>query len=208
MLGDLYPRTQELKSEKGAVEALVSGEHMVDVAEHLANKHRVLFLSGVIGGSLDLVMGLLAMDSVSHDPIKLVITSPGGDVEGTLLLYDTLQSLQSPIYTFGRYCASAAVMILVAGEKRYLSPHALTMLHLISATIGGDTRDVEIQYKELDRYKDKMLKVLLDNGATKSKEQILIDIDRDFYLSPQQAIDYGLADEIMTKEVMKGWLDE
>ena len=111
----LYPRTT--KTGK-----LISLEQMVDTGEHLLSRHRVLFLDGAILGNIELPARLMALDSLSHEPIKLIITSPGGDLDATFLLYDTIKLLKSPFYTYGRFCASAAVLILASGHKRYLSP--------------------------------------------------------------------------------------
>lgn len=197
----LYPRLSPHKDGKP-----IDVDQMVSEGEHLMNKHRMVFLSGQITGSVDLIMGLLAMDSMSQDPIKLIITSPGGDLASALLAYDTLKMLKSPIHVYGRFCASAAVLLLVAGSKRYLSPHAKVMLHLPAGQLAGDAADWEILGREMDKYKNKMVEVLRECGVTKTRKEILRDIDRDFWLEPDEAIAYGLADEIMTPEVMGEWL--
>ena len=113
--------------------------------------------------------------------------------------------MKSPIITVGRYCASAAAIILAAGTKRYLFPHAKVMLHLPSGQMGGDSKDWEIQHREMQKYKDKIVDILCENGAKKSREEILSDIDRNFWLEPQEAINYGLEDEIITPEVWHEW---
>ena len=195
----LYPR----QTESGQ---LVDADQMVGYREHLTQKHRVLFLSGAITGETESQNLLMALGSLSNEPIKLVITSPGGDMDSTFLFYDTMQLLKAPIETLGRYCASAAAMLLAAGSKRYLMPHAKVMLHLPSGQFFGDGRDWDIQHKEMNKYMDKMVKVLRDCGVKKSPEEILSDLDRDFWLEPEEAIEYGLADEIMTKEKMEEWL--
>jgi len=199
----LYPRTT--KTGK-----LISLEQMVDTGEHLLSRHRVLFLDGAILGNIELPARLMALDSLSHEPIKLIITSPGGDLDATFLLYDTIKLLKSPFYTYGRFCASAAVLILASGDKRYLSPHTRTVLHLPMQYFQKESlvpiQDMEILQREFKKCKDKMIDLLIECGAKKKKQEILRDIDRDFWLEPKEVIKYGLADEVITEDIMGGWL--
>ena len=195
----LYPR----QTKDGE---LVSDEQMVSYLEHLTQTHRVLFLTGLITGETESHNLLLALDSLSHDPIRLVITSPGGDLDSAFLFYDTMKLLKSPIETLGRYCGSAAVVLLAAGRKRYLMPHAKVMLHLPASQFGGDSRDIDIWHRELTKYKNKIVDILIECGAGKRHEEILADMDRDFWLEPVEAVAYGLADEIMTPKVLGEWL--
>lgn len=186
---------------------LVQENQMVEVREHLLQEYRVVILSGVIGGgSAEIPNWLLALDTLSQKPIKLIINSPGGDLDTAFQFYDTLRLLRSPVWTLGRYCASAAFLIFAAGQKRLLLPHAKVMLHLPSGQALGDARDWEIQHREMRKYKDKMVAILRECGATKMPDEILRDIDRDFWLEPEEAIAYGLADKIATKEDMEEWL--
>ena len=195
----LYPR----ENKNGD---LVADDQLVGIIEHLAREKRLLFLTGVINDDTMLHNALFALDTLSYEPITLVITSPGGNLDSAFLLYDTVKLLQSPLITFGRYCASAAVLLLAAGSKRYLSPHAKVMLHLPSGQAGGDSRDWEIQHREMQKYKNKMVEILIECGAKKPAQDILQDVDRDFWLEPEEAIAYGLADEIITRDTMKRWL--
>ena len=200
----LYPRKTNIN--KG--EILVDETQCVGYREHMTQAHRILFLSGVIGarclacgaGEVDSHNTLMSLDTLSDEPIKLVITSPGGDLDLTFALYDTMKFMKTPIITIGRYCASAAAIILAAGSKRYLNPHSKVMLHLPAGQMGGDAKDWDIQHKQMEQYRKKVVDVLLECGATKSYDEILHDIDRDFWLEPSEAIIYGLADEILSKE--------
>jgi len=194
----LYPRV----TEKGK---LVADDQVVGVREHLSRRNRIIFLSGQIGEA-EVLNGFLALDSLSNEPIKLVITSGGGDLDIAFLLYDTINLIRSPVWTFGRYCASAACLLLAVGQKRYLSPHAKVMLHLPSGQAMGDARDWEIQHAEMQKYKNKMVDVLIECGVQKERESILKDIDRDKWFEPEEAIAYGLADKVMNKETMGEWL--
>jgi len=206
----LYPRISYLNNE----ETLVDDSQMTGYKEHMTQEHRVLFLTGVIGihcvncgaGETDSQNLLLALDSLSHDPIKLIITSPGGDLDSTFLFIDTMKLIQSPMITIGRFCASAACLILASGKERYLYPHAKTMLHLATGQMGGDYKDFAIQHKLMVSYQNKIVDILMEAGVKKSREEILVDIDRDFWLDSKEAIDYGLADKIMTKEIWLDWI--
>lgn len=200
----MYPRIT-----KGG--RLVSDEHLVGYREHLGGKHRILFLTGFMGakcphcfgGEEDLQNFLIALDTLSHDPITLVISSPGGYLDYAFSLYDTLRTIQSPVVTLGRYCASASVLIFAAGRKRYLFPHARLMLHMAVGQSEGDIKDQKIQLRQMEQSQNRIIDVLLECGARKSREEIFSDIDRDFWLDPAEAIAYGLADEILTPETME-----
>ena len=200
----LYPRTTKINNK----EVLVNTSQMVAYREHLTSTHRLLFLSGALTGETESHNLLLALDSLSHDPIRIVITSPGGDIDSTFLFYDTIKLIQSPIETLGKYCASGAAILLAAGSKRYLSPHSKVMLHLPAGQMVGDAKEWDIQHKQMDTYRNKIVDILCECGALKSREQILADIDRDFWLEPKEAIAYGLADEIMTPKIWQKWMKE
>lgn len=195
----LYPRLD--KDGK-----LVTEEQMVGYREHLLLEHRMIFMSGQITSETESHNLLMALDSLSCSPIKVVITSGGGDLDSAFLFYDTIRLIKAPIITLGRYCASAAAMILAAGEERYLMPHAKVMLHLPYGQATGDAHDWQIQGREMQKYMTKMVDIFLECGARKSHLQIVSDIDRDLWLEPEEAIEYGLADKIIDKETLGGWL--
>ncbi len=200
----LFPRTIVLRSK----EVLVNSDQMVGYKEHMTQNHRIMFFTGVITGGTEAHDLLLAMATLSHDPIKLVITSPGGDLDSTFLFYDTMRLVKSPIETVGRYCASAAALLLAAGQKRYLFPRAKVMLHKPWGQAQGDSRDWEIQGNEMKKYESGFINALLECGVKKSYNEVLADIDRDLWLEPKDAIEYGLADGIMTPEIWHEWVKE
>lgn len=196
----LYPRL----TKSGE---LIDEGQMVSYREHLTCQHRLLFMSGTITGETESHNLLMALDSLSHDPIRLVITSSGGELDSTFLFYDTMKLIRSPVITLGRHCASAAALLLSAGDKRYLMPHAKVMLHLPSAQFPySDTKDMAIRYAEMNRYQDRILDILVNAGVQRTKAEILEDIDREFWMTAEEAIAYGLADEVMTQDVLGGWL--
>jgi ATP-dependent Clp protease protease subunit len=198
----LYPRTVHLNGK----DTLVDDGQMCGYKEHMTQEHRTLFFSGAITGGMESHDLLLALDTLSHDPIKLIITSPGGDLDSTFLFYDTMKMVQSPIITIGRYCASAAAILLAAGSKRYLFPHAKVMLHLPAGQMGGDARDWEIQHAEMTQYKNRIVDILCECGAKKGRDEILQDMDRDYWMTSEQTVAYGLADEVITPEIWNSWI--
>ena len=195
----LYPR----QTKDGE---LVLDTQMVSWKEHLSQEYRILSFDGVITGDTSPRQLLRALDSLSHDPIKIFITSPGGELDSTFLFYDTMKMIKSPIITIGEYCASAAAIILAAGSKRYLYPHAKVMLHLPAGQMGGDAKDWDIQHRQMVQYRNRVVDILIECGVKKSREEILADMDRDYWLDPLEAISYGLADAIMTPEIWQEWI--
>jgi len=203
----LYPRVARV----GEHDMLVEDSQMTGYKEHMAQEHRILYIDGVITGDSSPRQLLGAMDTPrlnpNHEPIKLFITSPGGDLDITFLFYDVMKRIKSPVITIGDYCASAAAIILAAGSKRYLSPHAKVMLHLPAGQMGGDARDWDIQHRQMEKYRNKIIDILIECGAKKSKEEILNDIDRDYWMEPEEVIEYGLADEILTSKIWEEWVN-
>jgi ATP-dependent Clp protease protease subunit len=199
----MYPRTAMVNKE----EVLVSDTDMVSHREHLA-KYRFGVYAGEIRAETESCNLLIALDSVSNQPVKLIIDSPGGELDAAFMLYDTIRMMKSPVYTMGRICCSAAVILLAAGKKRYLLPHSKVMIHLPSAHLQGDSEELRIQQEQIDLYKHQLVDILLESGVKKNKKKILADMDREFWLNPTEAIEYGLADEVMTKETMKEWFKE
>ncbi len=195
----IYPR----QLENGE---LVLAEQMVTYLEHMQREHRILFLNGVMTAETSCQDLIMTLDSLSHKPIRLVITSPGGDLDMAFLLYDTIRMVKSPIETLGRYCASAAAIVLAIGRKRYLYPHAKTMLHLPAGQMAGDSKDWDIQHQQMEGYRNQIVEILCECGAKKMKKEILADMDRDFWMKPQETIEYGLADRIMDKKTWAKWI--
>ena len=186
------------------------------VKEYLLAEHRTVFLEGVIRDSRCQLCGhagdtesanlMLALAAHSSAPIKMFITSPGGMVDTAMMLYDTMKIIDAPIYTVGRFCASAAAILMAAGAKRYLFPSARMMLHLPSGQLGGTTAEIAIQKEEIDKTQQSLVDALIECGVKKTPRQILKDINREKWFNPKEAIEYGLADEIVTPELLKGWL--
>ncbi|MCK4275152.1 MAG: ATP-dependent Clp protease proteolytic subunit [Phycisphaerae bacterium] len=169
--------------------------------ERLADE-RIVFLWGPItpASAGGLIMRFFELQSKSPDrDISLYINSPGGSVDDTLAVYDTMQFLSCDVAT---YCvgqaASGAAMILAAGTKgkRFVLPHSKVMIHQPWGGVTGQAADIQIQAEEILKAK-RMLNELLAKHTGKSIEQIETDTERDRYLTPQEAKEYGIVDEIV-----------
>jgi ATP-dependent Clp protease protease subunit len=200
----LYPRTGKVNGK----EVIVPNDCVVEAYEHLAKNYRFVNVYGLMGVDPASFSLLLALDSMNHEPIKLMINSPGGNVDALFILYDIFKLLKSPVYTIGSLCYSAAALLLSAGEKghRYVMPHAKTMLHLISSEFSGDTREFDIFKQQTEKYEKQILEMLHEAGVDKTDKELLKDIDRDFWMDARETIEYGLADKILDKKTLLGWL--
>jgi len=169
--------------------------------ERLADE-RILFLWGEInpGSGGALIMRLLEMQAKHSDrDISLYINSPGGSVDDTLAIYDTMSFLRCDVAT---YCvgqaASGAALILAAGTKgkRFALPHSKIMIHQPYGGVTGQAADIKIQAEEILKAK-RMLNNLLADLTGRSLAQIEEETERDRFLSPTEAVEYGLVDEIV-----------
>lgn len=167
-------------------------------------ENRIVFLQGEIytGNANEVVMKLLYLQSENRrKDIHFYINSPGGSVTATLAIYDTMQMLSCPVAT---YCvgeaASGAAVLLIGGAKgkRYCLPHSRVMLHQPMGGVGGQVSDIEIQANEILRYRD-VLNQIISHHTEQPIEKIAKDTDRDFFLSAEQAKEYGIVDEILVK---------
>jgi ATP-dependent Clp protease protease subunit len=147
-------------------------------------------------------MKLLYLQSENRrKDIHFYLNSPGGSVTATLAIYDTMQILSCPVAT---YCvgeaASGAAILLAGGTKgkRYALPNSRVMVHQPLGGVGGQVSDIEIQAKEILRYRD-VLNGILSHHTGQPVERIAKDTDRDFFLSPEEAKAYGLVDDVLAK---------
>lgn len=167
-------------------------------------ENRIVFLQGEIhvGNANEMVMKLLYLQSENRrKDIHFYINSPGGSVTATLAIYDTMQMLSCPVAT---YCvgeaASGAAVLLLGGTKgkRYCLPNSRVMLHQPMGGVGGQVSDIEIQAAEILRYRD-VLNQIISRHTGQPIERIAKDTDRDFFLGADEAKEYGIVDEILTK---------
>jgi ATP-dependent Clp protease protease subunit len=172
--------------------------------EDMLLENRIIFLAGPITertASL-VIMRLLYLQSIKKDQaINLYINSPGGLVDQTLAIYDTMQFLGCDVAT---YCigqaSSGAAIILAAGTKgnRFALPNAKIMLHQPYGGITGQAEDIRIQAEEVLRDK-KLLNEILARHTGQDPEKIAAEIERDRYMNSQEALEYGLVDEILVE---------
>src|SRR5919201_1515636 len=184
------------------IEQTNRGERSFDIYSRLL-KERIVFL----GTPIDDAVGNLVMAQLLHleseDPdkdIHLYINSPGGDITSLFAIYDTMQYIKpdvSPI-VMGQ-AASAAAVLLASGTKgkRFALPHSRVLIHQPSGGAGGQAVDIEIQAKEILRYR-KLLDEILAEHTGQAIDKISKDTDRDFIMTAEQAKDYGLIDEVIS----------
>lgn len=178
------------------------GERAYDIYSRLL-KERIIFLGGPIIDPVanSVIAQLLFL--ASRDPnkdIQLYINSPGGVLTSALAVYDTMQYIKCPISTvcIGS-AASGAAVLLAAGAKgkRYSLPNAQILLHQVAVSgVSGEAVEVEIAAKQIIKLKDKVNRILA-NHTGQSLEKVEKDTDRDFYLSAEEAKEYGLIDEVI-----------
>ena len=186
------------------VEQTGMGERSYDIYSRLL-KDRIVFLDGEINDiGADLVVAqLLFLDGQDTEKdINLYINSPGGSVTAGLAIYDTMQYLKCPIQTICMgQAASMAALILAAGTagKRFVLPSSRVLIHQPWGGAQGQARDIGIQSKEIIRLKKLTINYFAKHTG-KTVAQIAVDMERDFYMSAEDAVAYGAADSILTRE--------
>lgn len=168
-------------------------------------ENRIIFLYGpIVERTASIVIQqLLYLQSIRRDQdVNLYINSPGGLVDQTLAVFDTMQFMGSDVAT---YCigqaASGAAIILMAGTKgkRYILPNAKVMLHQPYGGITGQAEDIRIQAEEVLRDK-KRLNRIIANCTGKKEEDVQNDTERDYYMTAEESVAYGIVDEILVDD--------
>lgn len=164
--------------------------------------NRIVFLIGEINyaRATEVIMKLLYLDNIKRaNDISLYINSPGGSVDDTMAIYDTMRFISSSIATYciGR-AQSGAAIILAAGEKgkRHALPHAKIMLHQPWGAVTGQASDIKIQAEEILKAKA-MINGILSKHSGQPVEKIAAETERDRYMSAEDALAYGLIDEVL-----------
>lgn len=184
-----------IEKEKGG------GEKAYDVYSRLL-KDRIIFLTGVVEENManHIVGQLLLLESQSKtNAINIYINSPGGSVTQGMAIYDTMQYIASPITTIviGQ-AASMGSLLAQAGDKRYITENSRHMIHQPLGGASGQATDVEIQAKELLRWKEVLTNIYVKhNSKGKTYEELAKDMERDNYMTAEQAVAYGLVDEVV-----------
>ena len=184
------------------IEQTNRGERAFDLYSRLL-KERIIFLGTPIDDTIaNLVSAqLLHLESENPDQdVSIYINSPGGEITGLFAIYDTMQYIKCDVRTIciGQ-AASAAAVLLAAGThgKRFALPHARILIHQPHGGAAGQAVDIEIQAKEILRYRQ-LLDEILSEHTGQTLEKIKQDTDRDFIMSAQESKDYGVLDEVLT----------
>jgi len=165
-------------------------------------KARLVLISGTVDEELaeKTVAQLLALDSESDDPIKVVISSPGGHVDSGFAIYDVMRFVKSPVMTIGAgWVASIAVPILFGGDhdKRFSLPNTRFLLHQPSGGAGGQAADIRIEAQEILKIRTRINK-MISRETGQDEEKVARDSDRNFWMSADEALEYGLVRKIVT----------
>ncbi|MBF6569312.1 MAG: ATP-dependent Clp endopeptidase proteolytic subunit ClpP [Candidatus Binataceae bacterium] len=183
------------------VEQTGRGERSYDIYSRLL-KDRIIFVGGPIHDDVANLVTAQLLFLESEDPekeISMYINSPGGSVTAGLAIYDTMQFVKPPVSTLcvGQ-AASMGAVLLTAGAKgrRYALPHARMMIHQLSGGFEGQAADIDIQAREALRLREVLNEILVHHTGQNIK-RVERDTDRDTFMVPQIAVEYGLIDEVI-----------
>ena len=177
-------------------------ERQTDIYSAMLDK-RAVFINGEINDDMasSVVAELLFLEAAAPDkPISLYINSPGGSVTAGLAIYDTMRHVRCKVHTLcvGQACSMAAVL-LAAGDERSILPSSRVMIHQPSGGAEGRQSDIVIVAKEITRIREKLSKIIsLHTGQ--SLEKVEEDIEKDNFMEAEEALAYGIADEIVKPE--------
>jgi ATP-dependent Clp protease protease subunit len=187
------------------VESTSKGERAYDIFSRLL-KERIIMLNGPVeDGMANLVVAqLLFLESENPDKeINMFINSPGGVITAGMAIYDTMQFIKPNVatYVMGQACSMGSFLAQAgAAGKRHILPYARHMIHQPSGGARGMQSDIEIQYKEITKMKDILTKLYVKhNTAGKTYQDFEHDMDRDTFMSAEEALAYGLVDKIIEK---------
>jgi ATP-dependent Clp protease, protease subunit len=187
------------------VEQTPRGERAFDIFSRLL-KERIIFLPSYIEDDMaNLVIAqLLFLEAEDADKdVYLYINSPGGSVTAGLAIYDTMQYVKPAVATICMgQAASMGALLLCAGAKgkRFALPHSRIMIHQPLAGVQGQATDIDIQAREILRIRDELNKIMTDHTG-QPMERIQRDTDRDFFMTAEQAKDYGIVDHVIASHV-------
>ena len=181
------------------------GERAYDIYSRLL-RERIVFLGTAVDDSIANVIIAQLLFLESEDPSKeiyLYINSPGGNITSGLAIYDTMQYVKAPIVTtcIGQ-AASMGAVLLAGGEKgkRYALPHSRILIHQPLGGVQGQATDIDIQAKEILRMREELNRILMFHTG-QPIEKVEKDTERDYYMSAEQAVEYGIIDQILEKRL-------
>lgn len=172
--------------------------------DELLLENRIVFLIGEInqGSAARVMMQMLYLENQKRgQDINFYINSPGGAVDDTLALYDTMRFLSSPVSTYclGRAYSGAAVLLTAGAKgKRYILPHAKVMIHQPYGGVTGQAEDIRIQAEQIIKAKAELNRIISSHTG-QSIENIHRDSERDKYFTAEEAVKYGLVDEVLVE---------
>ena len=187
------------------LESTSRGERTYDIYSRLL-KDRIIILSEEVNDVTASLITAQLLFLESEDPgkdISLYINSPGGSVSAGMAIYDTMQFVKCDVSTICLGMAASMGAFLLAGGtkgKRLILPNAKVMIHQPSGGAQGQATDVRIVAEEIDRTKKTLNRILAENTG-KSFEEISRDTERDYYMTAEEAVAYGLVDKVITKRV-------
>jgi ATP-dependent Clp protease, protease subunit len=183
------------------------GERSYDIYSRLL-RDRVILLEGEVHDQMAnlVVAQLLYLESENPEKdISIYINSPGGSVTAGMAIYDTLQFVSPDVSTIvmGQACSMGSLLAQAGAKgKRFILPNARHMIHQPSGGARGQATDMEIQVKEILAMKKSLTEIYVKhNSRGKTFEELAKDMERDYFMSAQQALDYGLVDQIVTKRI-------
>jgi len=186
------------------VEQESRGERSYDIYSRLL-KDRIVMLNGPVEDvTANLIVAqMLFLESENPEKdINLYINSPGGIITAGMAIYDTMQFIKPAVRTIvlGQACSMGSFLAQAgAPGKRVVLPYSRTMIHQPSGGAGGKQSDIEIQYKEITKMKTMLTELYVKhNSAGKTFEDFEKDMDRDTFMSAEEAVEYGLADKVVT----------
>ena len=190
------------------LEQTAKGERSYDIYSRLL-RERVILLEGEVHDQMAnlIVAQMLYLESDNPEKdIYLYVNSPGGSVTAGMAIYDTMQFIRPDVCTIvmGQACSMGSLLAQAgAPGKRMMLPNARHMIHQPSGGARGMQSDIEISYKEITYLKKRLTEIYVNhNTAGKTYEEFEKDMDRDTFMSAEQALNYGLVDKVITKREM------
>lgn len=185
------------------IDKVNNSERVYDIYSRLL-KDRIIIINGEINNEVanSVVAQLLFLDSLNNDDISIYINSPGGSVTDGMAIFDTMNFIKSKVSTIGiGICASMAAFILSSGHKgkRYCLPNCEVMIHQPLGGAQGQATEIKIAAEHILKTKDKLNKILSIN-TNKDLSIIEKDTDRDNFMNSEEALSYGIIDEIIEKK--------
>ncbi len=176
----------------GGVRAVAMGDKFLE--------QRIIFLDGAVGEGtgVEISQQLMYLDSLNNEPIKLYINSPGGIITEGMTILDTMELIDSPVYTINMgSCCSMAFAILVRGDKRFALKSSEAMCHQASGWAGGNIQDAKVSYENLKHANDIMADKIAE-AMKISKEEYFKLTQRDCFMYAEEMIKYNVVDKILS----------